>query len=63
MAVVASSGGGAQSVSEAQARAAIRDAVLFETDGTGSIFGHRVAHDYGLEAHMCYRQASVFVEH
>jgi hypothetical protein len=63
IAVVTSSGGGAENVTEQQARAAIRDAVLFEPDGAGSIFGHKVAHDYGLEAHMYYRQAGLFVEY
>lgn len=63
LAVSVSSGGGAEDVTEDQAQAAMRKAVRFEPDGSGRIIGHKTAHDYGLEPHMYYRQASMFVEY
>lgn len=63
LAVVASSGGGAESVTREQARTAMRKAVQFKPDESGSIFGHKYAHNYGLEPHMYYRQAGLFVEY
>lgn len=63
LAVSVSSGGGAENVTAAQAEAAIRSAARFEPDDSGRIVGHKTAHNYGLEPHMYYRQASLFVEH
>jgi transcriptional regulator GlxA family with amidase domain len=63
LAVSVSSGGGAETVSAAQAQAHMRTAARFEPDESGSILGHKTAHDYGLEPHMYYRQASLFVEY
>jgi len=63
IAVVTSSGGGAENVSSEEARLAIRNAVRFESDDSGSIFGHKSAHNYNLKLHMYYRQAGLFVEH
>jgi hypothetical protein len=63
LAVAVSSGGGAENVTAAQAQAAIQKAVSFTPDAAGSIFGARTAHNYGLEPHMYYRQASLFVDY
>lgn len=63
MAVSVSSGGGAENVTPAQARAAVRSGARFEADDSGRIIGHKTAHDYGLEPHMYYRQTSLFVEY
>ncbi len=63
MAVSVSSGGGAEEVTSAQARIAMRGTVRFRPEDSGSITGHKTAHDYGLEPHMYYRQASLFVQY
>lgn len=63
IAVSSSSGGGAETVTPEQAQMAIRNANRFEPDDSGRIIGHKTAHNYGLEPHMYYRQASVFVEY
>lgn len=63
VAVVTSSGGGAENVTDEQAQAAIRKQIRFEPDDSGSIFGPKSAHSYGLQPHMYYRQAGMFVEH
>ena len=63
LAVSVSSGGGAENVTAEQAQAAIRKAVRFEPDDSGRFIGPKSAHSYGLEPHMYYRQASLFVEY
>ncbi len=63
IAVLTSSGGGAENVTVEQAETAIRKDIHFEPHDSGSIVGHKSAHDYGLKPHMYYRQASLFVEY
>ncbi len=63
LAVAVSGGGGAENVTAAQAATFVRTGARFEPDEAGSILGHKTAHDYGLEPHMYYRQASLFVEY
>lgn len=63
LAVAVSSGGGAENVTSEQARAALRKGLRFEPDDSGKLFGAKSAHHYGLEPHMYYRQASIFVEY
>ena len=62
LAVSVSSGGGAENVTAEQAQTAIRKALRFEPEDTGRLIP-KSAHSYGLEPHMYYRQASVFVEY
>lgn len=63
VAVAVSSGGGAEDVAADQAEMAIRNATRFEPDDSGRIVGHKTASSYGLQPHMYYRQASLFVEY
>lgn len=63
LAVSASLGAGAENVTSEQAKAAIRKGLRFEPDDSGSLFGPKSARSYGLEPHMYYRQASIFVEY
>src|SRR5882672_5268265 len=63
IAVSVSSGGGAENVTRVQGQVSIRNAVRFVPDDSGSIIGHKTAHNYGLEPQMYYRQASLFVEY
>lgn len=63
IAVSVSAGGGAESVTVEQAQTAIRNGTRFEPGDSGSITGHKTAHNYGLKPHMYYRQASIFVDY
>ena len=61
LAVYVAQGGGAETVTAEQARNAIQQDKYFQPDTEGSLLFHKGAHDYGLEAHLFYRQASLFV--
>ena len=61
LAVSVSSGGGAENVTVEQAQAAIRKIPRFKPEDSGSLIRQKSAHSYGLEPHMYYRQASIFV--
>jgi len=61
LAVEVSEGGGAEKVSDDQARKLIQSGVYFVPEEQSSIWGHNFAHDYGLEPHVYYRQANLFV--
>ncbi len=61
LAVLVSGGGGAETVSEGEAVRAIVQGRHFTPEAQGSFFFHRSAKSYGLEPHMFYRQASLFV--
>lgn len=63
LAVYVSHGGGAETVSVQAARAAINQGKHFVPEATQSWLGAKHAASYGLEAHMYYRQAALFVEH
>jgi len=63
LAVFVSHGGGAENVSAESARAAISQGKHFVPEATQSWLGAKHAASYGLEAHMYYRQAALFVEH
>lgn len=63
LAVYVSNGGGAENVSVESARAAIRQGKHFVPEATQSWLGPKHAASYGLEAHMYYRQAALFVEY
>ena len=63
LAVSVSSGGGAENVTSEQAQVAMRKGLRFEPDDSGRFIGPKSAHSYGLEPHMYYRQASIFVEY
>jgi hypothetical protein len=63
LAVLVSGGGGAENVSEADAVKAILVGRHFTPEAQGSFWFHRSAKSYGLEPHMFYRQASLFVKH
>jgi hypothetical protein len=60
LAVYVANGAGAENVSEDQARDAIRQGKYFQPETEGSLFPKR-AQDYGLEPHLFYREASMFV--
>jgi hypothetical protein len=59
LAVDVSQGGGAEKVSEAEAREAILAGKHFDPERTGKLY----ADAFGLSAHMFYRQAGMFVGH
>ncbi len=61
LAVLVSGGGGAETVSEDDAGRAILKGMCFTPEAKGSFFFHKSAKSYGLEPHMFYRQASLFV--
>ncbi len=61
LAVIVSGGGGAETVSEGEAARAIVKGAHFTPEAQGSFFFHKSAKSYGLEPHMFYRQASLFV--
>lgn len=63
LAVSVSSGGGAENVTVEQAQMAIRNGLKFEPDDSGRLLGPKSARSYGLEPHMYYRQANVFVDY
>jgi hypothetical protein len=61
LAVVVSNGGGAEKVSEAEAIRALLAGTRFVPEPRGSFFFKKTARSYGLEPHLFYRQASLFV--
>ncbi len=61
LAVLVSGGGGAETASEGDAARAIVKGAHFTPEAQGSFFFHKSAKSYGLEPHMFYRQASLFV--
>jgi hypothetical protein len=61
LAVVVSSGGGAESVSEAHARAAIATGNTFAPAKSGRLLFERSGRSYRLSEHMWYRQSAVLV--
>lgn len=61
LAVVVSNGGGAETVTENEAAAAIREGNVFAPDNSGSFIFPKTASSYGLKPHMFYRQSSIFV--
>jgi len=63
LAVMVSNGGGAEKVSEAVAVKAIVEGRHFTPEAHGSFFRHKSGSSYGLEPHMFYRQAELFVRH
>ena len=63
LAVLVSGGGGAETVSGVEAGTAILEGRHFTPEAKGSFFFHKSAKSYGLEPHMFYRQASLFVKY
>ncbi len=63
LAVLVSGDGGAENVSEADAVKAILTGRHFKPEAQGSFWFHKSAESYGLEPHMFYCQASLFVKH
>jgi hypothetical protein len=61
VAVYVSSGGGAENVSEDEARQAIASGQHLEPKTSGSLLFPVDATDYGLTHHMFYRQSSLFI--
>jgi len=61
LAVDVSGGGGAENVSEAEAWRAISNGRAFVPDLDETPFSRRGAHDSGLEEHMFYRQAALYI--
>jgi hypothetical protein len=63
LAVLSSGGGGAERVSIAEAEASIRNGKRFVPNISGSLFNYKGAAFFGLEQHMFYRQASLFIHY
>ncbi|HYA86789.1 MAG TPA: hypothetical protein VEI57_06995, partial [Nitrospirota bacterium] len=63
LAVMVSNGGGAEKVSDTEAIKAILEGKHFTPEAKGSFFFKKSGHSYGLEPHMFYRQASLFVSY
>jgi hypothetical protein len=63
LAVMVSNGGGAEKVSEAAAVKAIVEGKHFTPEAHGSFFWHKSGSSYGLDPHMFYRQAELFVRY
>ncbi len=63
LAVLVSGGGGAENVSEADAVKAVLAGRHFKPEAKGSFWFHKSAKSYGLEPHMFYYQASLFVKY
>jgi hypothetical protein len=63
LAVLVSNGGGAETVSEAAAVKTILEGRHFTPEAHGSFFLHKSGSSYGLEPHLFYRQAELFVRH
>ncbi|MBI5074823.1 MAG: hypothetical protein HZB62_06610 [Nitrospirae bacterium] len=61
LAVYVAKGGGAETVTEDQARNAIQQNKYFQPETEGSLLFPKRARDYGLEPHIFYREASMFV--
>lgn len=63
IAVLASSGAGAETVSSQQAMQYLKENGEFKLEATGGTYKHKYAHDYGLKPHMYYRLASLYVNY
>jgi hypothetical protein len=63
LAVVVSQGGGAEQVSDGEAVRALLKGSRFVPESKGSFFFKKSAKSYGLEPHLFYKQASLFVEY
>lgn len=63
LAVSVSGGGGAERVSEKEAVDAILQGNHFLPDDSGSVLVYKAANYYGLQQHMFYRQAGMFVSY
>jgi hypothetical protein len=63
IAVLVSSGAGAETVSEQQAVEYLKENGMFELQAKGGSYRHKYAHDYGLKPHMYYRIASLYVNY
>ena len=61
LAVRVANGGGAETVTEDQARVAIRQNEYFQPETEGSLLFPKRARDYGLVPHLFYREAAMFV--
>lgn len=61
LAVFVSDGGGAEPVSEAEARYAIQQGQVFQPEESGSLWIPQTAGTYGLQHHLFYRQSAMFV--
>jgi hypothetical protein len=61
LAVYVSGGGGAESVSERDARSAIAEGRVFRRDATGSLFFRQTSARDGLTAHLFYRESALFI--
>lgn len=61
LAVYASDGSGAESVSREEAEMAIVSGKMFTPNITGSLLFPKTANTFGLKPHMFYRQADLFV--
>ena len=59
--VFVSDGGGAESISEDQARASILAGRTFVPETSGGVFWRKSASSYGLSPHLFYREAAMFV--
>jgi hypothetical protein len=63
LAVMVSGGGGAEKITDEDAAKAILEGKHFTPEPTGSFLFHKYANAYGLEPHMFYRQAFLFVNY
>ncbi len=63
MAVLVSSGAGAESVTAEEALQKLKTASSIVFEDRGRIIGHKTAHDYQLKPHMYYRLASLYVQY
>ncbi len=61
LAVYVAGGGGAETVSEEQARQSIAQGKRFTPEARGGLFFRKSASSYGLTPHMFYRQAAMFI--
>ncbi len=59
--VLTSAGAGAESVSSQEAVQYLKTNPAFLLHDSGGIYRHKYAHDYGLEPHLYYRLASLYV--
>jgi hypothetical protein len=63
LATFVSDGGGAETVSEEAARAAIVTGRVFQPKPSDGIFFHTTASTFGLTPHLFYREAALFLAH
>ncbi len=61
LATYVSGGGGAEDVTDAEARAALLEGRSFRPDARRGVLGQKTARDFGLPAHLFYREASLFL--